>query len=51
MDEASPLEKWKSWIIDAQAFKSFARSCNVETLNYFNPELQLRDTESKYWMK
>ena len=30
----------------AHAFKGFASSCNVEILNSFNPELQLKDTES-----
>ena len=28
------------------AFKGFASTYNVETLTYFNPELQLQDTES-----
>ena len=28
------------------AFKGFASSCNVEILNSFNPELQLKDTKS-----
>ena len=27
-------------------FSSFASSFNVETLNSFNPELQVKDTES-----
>ena len=27
-------------------FKSYASTCNVEILNYFNLELQLRDTDS-----
>ena len=30
----------------AQAFKCFATSYNVEVLNSFNPDLQLKDTES-----
>ena len=30
----------------AHAFKDFASSCNVEILSSFNPELQLKDTES-----
>ena len=30
----------------APAFKGYARFFNVEILNYFNPELQLKDTES-----
>ena len=28
------------------AFKGFASTYNVEILNYFNPELQLKDTKS-----
>ena len=28
------------------AFKDFASSYNIDILNFFNPELQLRDTES-----
>ena len=28
----------------ANAFKGYASSYNVEILNYFNPELQLKDT-------
>ena len=28
------------------AFKGFASTYNVEILNFFNPELQLKDTES-----
>ena len=28
------------------AFKGFASSCNIEILNSFNLELQLKDTES-----
>ena len=30
----------------AHAFKGFASSYNAEVLNSFNPELQLKDTES-----
>ena len=30
----------------AHAFKGFANSYNVEILNSFKPELQLKDTES-----
>ena len=30
----------------ANAFKGYASSSNVEVLNSFNPELQLKDTES-----
>ena len=30
----------------AYAFKGYVNSYNVEILNYFNPELQLKDTES-----
>ena len=30
----------------AHAFKGFASSYNVEILNYSDPELQLKDTES-----
>ena len=30
----------------ANAFKGYASSSNVEILNSFNPELQLKDTES-----
>ena len=30
----------------ALAFKGCASSDNVKTLNYFDPELQLKDTES-----
>ena len=30
---------------EAHAFKGFASSYNVEILNSFNPELQLKDTE------
>ena len=30
---------------EAYAFKDFASSYNVEILNSFNPELQLKDTE------
>ena len=30
----------------AHAFKGFGSSYNVEILNSFNPELQLKDTES-----
>ena len=29
------------------AFRGFASTYNVEILNYFNPELQLKDTESE----
>ena len=32
-------------------FKSFATSYNVETSNSFNPELQLKDTESAIKIK
>ena len=28
------------------AFKSYASTYNVETLNYFNPEIQFKDIES-----
>ena len=28
------------------AFKGYASTCNVEILNFFKPELQLKDTES-----
>ena len=31
----------------SHAFKGYASSYNVEILNYFNPKLQLKDTESK----
>ena len=31
---------------EAHAFKGFASSYNVETVNSFNPEPQLKDTES-----
>ena len=30
----------------AHAFKGFASSYNIENLNSFNPELQLKDNES-----
>ena len=30
----------------SRAFKGYASSYNVEILNSFNPELQLKDTES-----
>ena len=30
----------------AHAFKGYASSYNVEILNFFNPALQLKDTES-----
>ena len=30
----------------AHTFKGYASSSNVEILNYFNPELQLKDTKS-----
>ena len=30
----------------AHAFKGYASTCNVEIWNSFNPELQLKDTES-----
>ena len=30
----------------ARAFESFASSYNIEILNFFNPKLKLRDTES-----
>ena len=30
----------------AHAFKDYGKSYNVEILNSFNPELQLKDTES-----
>ena len=30
----------------SRAFKGYASTYNVEILNYFNPELQLKDTES-----
>ena len=30
----------------AHAFKGYASSFNVEILNTFNPQLQLKDTES-----
>ena len=30
----------------AHAFKGFASSYNIENLNCFNPELQLKDNES-----
>ena len=30
----------------AHAFKIYAHSCNFETLKSFNPELQLKNTES-----
>ena len=33
----------------AHVFKGYASSYNVEILNSFNPELQLKDTES--WIK
>ena len=33
-------------IEEAHAFKGYASSYNVEILNSFNPELQLKDTES-----
>ena len=29
----------------AHAFKGYTSSCNAEILNYFNPDLQLKDTE------
>ena len=30
----------------SHAFKAYASSYNVEILNYFNPEIQLKDSES-----
>ena len=33
------------------AFKGFTNSYNVEILNSFNPELQLKDTESAIEIK
>ena len=38
----------KTWTITkrAHAFKGYASSYNVETLNFFNAELQLKDNES-----
>ena len=33
-------------------FKGFVSTCNVQILNFFDPELQLKDTESaiKSWL-
>ena len=36
------ITKW------AYVFKSFANSYNVKLLNSFNPELQLKDSESTF---
>ena len=33
------------WRRQSHACKSYASSDNVDILNYFNPELQLKDTE------
>ena len=30
----------------SQAYKSYASTCNIENLNSFNHELQVKDTES-----
>ena len=45
--------KWKNARITKRkhAFKDFARSYNDEILNYFNPELQLKDIESAIKIK
>ena len=35
----------------AHAFKGYASTCNDDILNSFNPELQLKDTESAFKSK
>ena len=39
-------EKYVKLTKQKHVFKGFASFYNVEILNYFNPELQLKDTES-----
>ena len=48
----SGTKKWRSFkrknvkITKAEhTFKGFASTYNIESLNYFNPELQIKDTE------
>ena len=39
-------KKYKKKTKGEHAFKSYASTYNVETLNYFNPEIQFKDIES-----
>ena len=39
-------EKTVNIVKTEHAFKGFASTYNVEILNFFDPELQLKDTES-----
>ena len=40
------IQKKRKFFKQKDVFKIFSNSCNVEILNYFNPKLELKDTES-----